>query len=75
MNLLRHDIRIHKYAGADDAAHDQHGGVKQAKPAGELGEAMAAGEIAGESCDGFNSFLLGWNRSLFRPVGGCLRFY
>lgn len=29
MHLLRYYVRIYEYAGTDDAAHDQHGGVEQ----------------------------------------------
>ena len=31
MHLLRDDVGIDENAGTDDAAHDQHGGVKEAK--------------------------------------------
>src|SRR5204863_6479698 len=37
VHLLRDDIGIGEDAGADDAAHHDHGGVEEAEPAGERG--------------------------------------
>ena len=37
VDLPGHDVRIDEDAGADDAAHDEHGGVERAEAAGEGG--------------------------------------
>lgn len=35
MHVLRHDVEVHKDARTDDAAHDDHGGVKAAELVGQ----------------------------------------
>lgn len=35
MDLTRHDVGVDEDASADDAAHDNHGGVEQAQLPGE----------------------------------------
>ena len=47
VQLLRDDIRVDEDAGADDAAHDDHGGVEESHLPEQSGECVAGFELGG----------------------------